>query len=84
MSAVFWCDYGDHAAKFDDNVVSIQKPAKKITVRDQFGAHVGEVGGETIQMCQECSVVSGLVTDYEAVSPDERHKAIENTVKGKK
>lgn len=83
MSQVFWCDYGDHAAKLDEDMVSINKPGKKITISDQFGSHVGQVPGETIQMCKECGVISGLVKDYDAISPDERHKAIETKVKGK-
>lgn len=86
MSSVIWCDYGNHAAKLDDKVVSMSKtaPVQTVTITDQYGQHVGSTGGTVakVDICGECAVLLGISNDVEAVEPEKRHAAITNAIKG--
>lgn len=82
MSQAIWCDYANHAVKRDDNIVTMSKQAKQVTITDQFGSHIGTTGAEQIDICGECAVELGLTNNYEAVAAEERQKAIASTVTG--
>lgn len=84
MSQAFWCDYGEHAAKKDDSVVTMSRPVKQMVITDQFGQHIGQAPVQQIDICGECAVQLGLSNDYEAVDAETRQKAIASTVLPKK
>lgn len=86
MSQVFWCDYGDHAAKKTPATISMtQQPQTKIVGTTPNGQPIVDVvAGTQVDICKDCGVLAGIIKDYEAVPPAERHAAIEAAAKGKK